>query len=201
MFGLVFFKFAAVYRRMMTLIKTAEARSVAEIGKSVFSVESLVLSKRERTAIRVGNHCHIRGELFVFPHAGSIRIADWCYIGPGSKIWSSSKEGVSIGDRVLISMNVQIHDTDGHPNDPVERFAQTRAILTSGHPADILSIAANGISIGNDVWIGFNAAILKGVIIGEGAIVGACSVVTRDVAPYTVVAGNPARFIRSIERV
>lgn len=50
--------------------------------------------------------------------------------------------------------------------------------------------------IGNDVWIGFEAVLMPGVKIGDGAIIGARSVVTHDVAPYTVVAGNPARFVR-----
>ncbi|MBO7520219.1 MAG: CatB-related O-acetyltransferase, partial [Clostridia bacterium] len=50
--------------------------------------------------------------------------------------------------------------------------------------------------IGNDVWIGQNAVILPGVNIGDGAIIGANSVVGSDVEPYTVVAGNPARMIR-----
>ncbi|MBV8923397.1 DapH/DapD/GlmU-related protein, partial [Bradyrhizobium sp.] len=52
--------------------------------------------------------------------------------------------------------------------------------------------------IADKVWIGFNASILKGVTIGEGAVVGACSVVTRDVPPFAVVAGNPARVIRTL---
>ena len=47
-------------------------------------------------------------------------------------------------------------------------------------------------------WIGFKASIMKGVTVGEGAVVGACSVVSRDVPPYTVVAGNPARVIRDL---
>ena len=50
--------------------------------------------------------------------------------------------------------------------------------------------------IGNDVWLGRNCTILPGVKIGNGAIVAACSVVTKDVAPYTVVGGNPARFLK-----
>ncbi len=50
--------------------------------------------------------------------------------------------------------------------------------------------------IGNDVWIGYRAAIMPGVTIGDGAIIGACSVVTRDVEPYSIVGGNPARLIR-----
>jgi acetyltransferase-like isoleucine patch superfamily enzyme len=51
------------------------------------------------------------------------------------------------------------------------------------------------IYIGNDAWIGFNATILSGVTIGDGAVVGAGSVVCDNVAPYTIVAGNPARII------
>ena len=50
--------------------------------------------------------------------------------------------------------------------------------------------------IGNDVWIGQNAVLLPGVTIGDGAIIGANSVVGSDVAPYTIVAGNPAKVIR-----
>ncbi len=52
------------------------------------------------------------------------------------------------------------------------------------------------ITVGNDVWIGYRAVIMAGVTIGDGAIVGACSVVTKDVPPYTIVGGNPAREIR-----
>ncbi|HEX8505411.1 MAG TPA: CatB-related O-acetyltransferase [Hymenobacter sp.] len=50
--------------------------------------------------------------------------------------------------------------------------------------------------VGNDVWIGYRATIMPGVTIGDGAIIGACAVVTRDVPPYTIMGGNPARVIR-----
>ena len=55
------------------------------------------------------------------------------------------------------------------------------------------------VAIGNNVWIGCKAIILKGVTIGEGAVVAAGSVVTKDVAPFTLVAGNPARVIREVK--
>ena len=50
--------------------------------------------------------------------------------------------------------------------------------------------------VGNDVWIGYNAVIMPGIKIGDGAVIGSCSVVTRDVAPYSIVGGNPARVLR-----
>ena len=58
------------------------------------------------------------------------------------------------------------------------------------------SITKGNVSIGNDVWVGADATILSGVTIGDGAIVGAHSVVARDVPPYAVVVGNPAKIVR-----
>ena len=55
---------------------------------------------------------------------------------------------------------------------------------------------AGPVVIGNDVWIGREALILSGVTIGDGAVIGARAVVTRDIAPYSIVAGNPARHLK-----
>jgi len=85
---------------------------------------------------------------------------------------------VSIGDDCQIGPNVQIYAAD-HPLDPDVR----RSGLESGRP----------VTIGNNVWIGGAAIILPGVIIGDNAIVGAGSVVTRDVPAGATVVGNPAR--------
>ena len=71
-------------------------------------------------------------------------------------------------------------------------------IFSDGHPEELKDVHSSPVIIENDAWIGFNATILKGVKIGEGAIIGAASVVTKDVAPYTIVAGNPAKLIREI---
>jgi acetyltransferase-like isoleucine patch superfamily enzyme len=57
------------------------------------------------------------------------------------------------------------------------------------------NVAASPIVINDDVWIGFNATVLKGVTIGRGAVVGACAVVTKDVPAYAIVVGNPARTV------
>ena len=63
---------------------------------------------------------------------------------------------------------------------------------------DWTSVVSKPILIESKVWIGFDVTILKGVTIGEGAVIGAKSVVTKDVEPWTVVAGNPAKIIKEL---
>jgi acetyltransferase-like isoleucine patch superfamily enzyme len=94
-------------------------------------------------------------------------------------------ERIEIGDRVLVGANATIVDTDFHPLDPVQR----RADINAGKAAPVI--------IEDDVFIGMNALILKGVRLGAGCVVGAGSVVSRDVAPGTTVAGNPATLVRA----
>lgn len=148
----------------------------------------------------IGRRCLIRGHLFTPRHGGRIRIGDDCFVGQGSKIWSGSSEGIRIGDRVLISHEVNIHDFDSHSLDPDLRAEHFMAIRTSGHPPEVPDVASAPIMVGDDAWIGFGATVLKGVSIGEGAVVAARSVVTHDVAPWTLVAGFPARPIRELPR-
>ncbi len=76
------------------------------------------------------------------------------------------------------------------------------SILTLGHDPQSSDFALRGgdVIIGDHVWIGYRATILPGLTIGEGAVVAACAVVTRDVAPYTIVGGNPAREIGTRSR-
>ena len=145
--------------------------------------------------IRIGGHSLVSGELLVFPHGGSISVGEWCYIGEGARVWSAGS--VEIGDRVLIAHNVNIFDSLTHPLGARQRHAQFREIMLSGHPRSI-DLGEQPVTVGNDVWIGANACVLRGVTIGEGAVVGAGSVVTKDVPPYTIVAGNPARVIREL---
>jgi maltose O-acetyltransferase len=68
-------------------------------------------------------------------------------------------------------------------------------IFTNGHPKKLEEVASAPIVIEDDAWIGFNSTILKGVTIGRGAVVGAATVVTKDIPAYAIVAGNPAKII------
>jgi acetyltransferase-like isoleucine patch superfamily enzyme len=93
---------------------------------------------------------------------------------------------VQIGDHCLIAGGVRITDFDGHPLDAHERRAGGTFAADSVRP----------VIIGNDVWIGHGAVILKGVHVGDRVVIGACAVVTHSVPADTVVAGNPARVIK-----
>jgi maltose O-acetyltransferase len=92
--------------------------------------------------------------------------------------------GVSIGNDCLLGHNVQIFDSDFHALDPAER--------RTGKP----NMAAT--KIGNNVFIGANVIITKGVSIGDHAVIGAGSVVTQDIPVATIAAGNPAKVIKPL---
>jgi acetyltransferase-like isoleucine patch superfamily enzyme len=98
----------------------------------------------------------------------------------GSSITAINK--ITIGNRVMIGSSALIMDNDAHPLDPEARF---RCESIEGKP----------VQIDDDVFIGSRAIVLKGIHIHQGAVVGAGAVVTRDVPPYAIVAGNPAKIV------
>ena len=100
-----------------------------------------------------------------------------------------SAEEVSIGERTLVGANATIMDTDLHTINPKHR-----------HEPFSDRVARKRVRIGKNVWIGLNVTILKGVEIGDNAVIGAGSVVTKDVPANCIAAGNPARVLRKIEK-
>jgi acetyltransferase-like isoleucine patch superfamily enzyme len=94
---------------------------------------------------------------------------------------------IVIGDNVVVGANTTIVDTDFHPLD----FDRRRSNPSEGRSAAVV--------IEDDVFIGMNCLVLKGVTIGRGSVIGAGSVVSRDVPPGVLVAGNPARAVRELE--
>lgn len=147
--------------------------------------------------IFIGSGSRIRGELVTFPDGGNISIGKNCYLGHRSIIWSEEK--VLIGDRVLISHNCNVFDNTTHPIDSKIRAEHVREIFTTGHPDKRYeTLVSEPVIIEDDVWICCNCTILKGVHIGEGAIISTGSIVTKDVEAHTLVGGNPAKFIKSL---
>lgn len=165
-----------------------------EAGVVVYP-EARITNMRRSECIQIGAYTHVRGELLTFAHGGEIRIGEYCYIGEHSKLWSAGR--IHVGDRVLIAHAVTILDNLTHPLSASARHAHYRHIITDGHPKGI-NLEEQPVEIGDDVWIGCMSVILRGVTIGQGSIIGAGSVVTSSIPPWTVVAGNPARIVREL---
>ena len=111
-----------------------------------------------------------------------ITIGNKCHFNNGVSIMANA--GIVVGNGVLCGEGVSITDCDWHEIEPMYRCR------SSGR--------SKLVRIGNNVWIGSRVQILKGVEIGDGAVIGAGAVVVSNVAPYTIVAGVPAHFIRAI---
>lgn len=146
------------------------------INKNIKNKSAGYLIMRDNSKLNIQNNFNVLA-------GGTIGIVDNAkltigsgYMNMNSKIYCFNE--IRIGDDVIISENVTIRDSDSHD------------ILDGKHKKSA------PINIGNHVWIGLNAIILKGVTIGDGAIIAAGAVVTRDVPSNSLVAGVPAKVIK-----
>jgi acetyltransferase-like isoleucine patch superfamily enzyme len=135
------------------------------------------------------------GTMFDVGTQGRVAIGEYTLVN-GARIVCD--DAVIIEDYALLSWNVVLMDTYRVPLDPdARRAAIMRVPETEPRRLDG-NVAARPLRICRGAWLGFDCCVMPGVTIGEGAIVGARSVVMSDVAPFTIVAGNPARLIRRL---
>jgi acetyltransferase-like isoleucine patch superfamily enzyme len=146
-------------------------------------------------ALVVGAHCTMDGVHFDLGEDGRMVIGDHCYFTNSVLLCELE---VRIGNHVVIGWNATLTDTDFHPISPAERLADAIACSPLGEGRPRPPIVKRPVVIEDNVWIGPNATILKGVCIGVGAIVEPGSVVSRDVAPRSRVIGNPAEVIGEV---
>ncbi len=162
----------------------------ASIGENVILTrESNIENKlNDPGKIIIGANSVISAYLLVYNQSGQIIIGKNTFISFGTKIWSS--KSIVIGDRVMISHDVNIHDNNAHPMDSAKRQKDFINIVNKGTFEFIEELNAKEIIIEDDVWIGFNASIFKGVRIGKGAIIGANATITKDVPAYAIVVND-----------
>jgi acetyltransferase-like isoleucine patch superfamily enzyme len=148
---------------------------------------------KKGVSLIVGKSSIVDGPILYDREGASVSIGDRTFIS-GSLIVCAEK--IEIGNDVLISWGCTIVDHNSHAIDWASR--KNDVVAWAQGKKDWSGVKIKPVKINDRVWIGFNSIILKGVTIGEGAIVGAGSVVTKDVPPFTIVAGNPAQIIREI---
>lgn len=146
---------------------------------------------RGTPALTIGAHSTMDDVQFAIGEEGNVAIGDFCYFTNALLLCELE---VRIGSYVMIGWNATITDTDFHPTSPAERVADAIACSPLGNGRPRPTIVRRPVVIGDDVWIGPAAAILKGVSIGDGSFIEAGAVVARDVPPRTRVIGNPAQF-------
>ncbi len=188
-----------VWRRVHRELSWLEARRCGvECDRSVHFCGSPIIERSEGGSVRIGHHAALvsvssRTALGV-SHPVILRL-----LRPGAEIRIGAHSGLSgtavcsavsviIGDECLIGSDVIIADTDFHALAPGNRR----------HEQTYDKIAASPVRIGNNVFIGARAMVLKGVSIGDDSVIGAGSVVVKDIPAGVVAAGNPCRVIRSL---
>lgn len=177
------------------------------IGVSVDSIYIDVrLNQDLRPYVLAGDYSQIGGT-FVFERGiGEITIGEKCSIGGGSKFICSQKEGIHLGNNVMLSWGCTLMDSDAHSLNPEVRFNDAydwKCGVDAGRIGafkDWSQVASAPIRIEDNAWLGFEVAVMKGVTIGRGAVIGSRSVVTRDIPPYCIYGGCPAKFIAFVPR-
>jgi len=180
-------------------------RQYYEIGQSFLTTGfdlSIRVPKEGKKYLTVGDDSMLSCNIIFESQDGEVIIGDRVFIGASTII---SRTRVEFENDIFVAWGTYFYDHDSHSLDFRERQKDIQQQITD-HKAgrnfienknwDVVN--SRPIKICSNAWIGLNCIILKGVTIGEGAIVGAGSVVTKDVPAWTVVAGNPAVVVKEI---
>jgi len=179
-------------------------RSLCRLGQLALPESSSVLATlnfgpdvdARSTSLSLGECSLLRGTVTFAKNGACLLVGSNTAINGCTSF--SIAERVEIGSNVLISFECILMDHDGHSINPLLR-QQDLPDLLGGRPKAWWNVNASPIRVEDFAWIGARVLILKGVTIGRGAVVAAGSVVTKDVSPFAIVAGNPARQIGQVQ--
>lgn len=196
----------ALIRKMQLKRQLRLYRTNIKVDKNTI-LDKVILELRDpvknRIFLEIGENCFLQNQFIFEKNSGFIKIGNGVYIGSGTKMISINE--IEVGNDVIIAWDCTIYDHNSHSiywekrkSDTKQRIAnyiENGNSILNKNWADVVS---KPIKIKDKAWIGFGVTILKGVTIGEGAVIAAKSVVTKDVPAWTVVGGNPAQIIKKI---
>lgn len=185
----LFYKLAKALEKLASR-KNILSSNVKVHPSSILKTDGIRL--KDNCVISIGEQSQITGLLIFDKETASITIGDRVFMS-GTLIAAQS---IELGDDVLMAWGTTIVDHNSHSISFSKRSKDV--VNWRAGIKDWTHVKIAPVKISNKVWIGFNSVILKGVTIGEGAVVAAGSVVTKDVPPWTIVAGNPAGVVREI---
>jgi acetyltransferase-like isoleucine patch superfamily enzyme len=186
-----------LYRELKKKMILKRLRGIAIIGNDVHVSHNFVHRCNEAKSLHVGEHVHLDG-LWVTQGLGKIKVGNYCSFRAGTYL--GALDSITIGNSVFGAENIFISDNNNHPTSPNERLKMTMSPPNSKNwKWTNQGVVSQEVVIEDNVWLGRSCMIFKGVRIGMGSIVAAGSIVTKSVPAYSIVAGNPARVVKTLE--
>ncbi len=188
------YAFYWLFRRLYNVYQLALLRATARVGRGVQLRVHAEWSNACRDQLVLGDRVILGKVVFHVHERGRLRVGDYSAL---SGVRIECAERVEIGRYCQVSYHVEIHDNNSHPVDPDVRRQEIVGVHDGNVPSGNIYLSDRApVRIGDNVWIGHDVIILKGVQIGDNAIVATGSVVTKDVPANVIAAGNPARVVR-----
>ena len=180
-------------RSLVYAKKRKNLNSFASIGSDLKFNRQSSISTKDGASVNIGSNVMMYG-VITADCGGKVDIGDYTSIREGCKLFCANS--IKIEEYVIFADNIIVSDTNHHPAHPDDRLK----MIKSGWSSDLWGwkhAKSDPIVIKRNVWIGQYSRILKGVTIGENSIVASNSVVTKDVPPNCIVAGNPAKVVKT----
>jgi len=196
--------FRKIFKKKNIIKKQISDQKNLTYGKNTLLKNGISFRNPYDNKITIGEDCMLSCNFIFESDKGEIEIGDRVFINSGTNLISRSK--ITIGNDVIIAWGCTLYDHNSHSLDWKERRNDIFQVFKDyNETGDFIKnknwnvVKSRPIKICDKVWIGFDCTILNGVTIGEGAVIGAKSVVREDVEPWTIVGGNPAKVIKRIK--